>query len=833
MDALLQDLRYGIRMLVRNPGFTAIAVLTLALGIGANAAIFTVVNALFLQSLPVQNPEQLVALGDPAAVHDAWHGTPTTEISSYPLYRELRDSTSAFTGMAAAGSGEATVGEASQSVADISAEKPVRIVTGNYFSLLGVRAAAGRLLSAEDDTAEHANPVVVISYDYWRNTYALSPSVIGKTLRLNGYLFTIIGITQPGFFGDIVGDQVDFYVPITMQPEIIRGRDDYNDKQASWLQIIARLKPGVNISQASANVDLAFKRIIEGDFGATLVSTDLAELKKAHIDVATLRSGFSELRSKYERPLFVVMGIVGLVLLIACVNVANLLLARASGRKKEMAVRLAIGAARGRIVRQLLTESILLALMGGVAGSGLAVWGVTLLQKLFSSQLVTSPDVRVVAFTAAVSLLTGILFGLAPALQSTEFEVAGALKDTASLVGEARALWRWGKGLVTAQVALSLLVLFAAGLLARTLNNLRNADTGYEREHLLTVHLQPVQIGYSNLQIAALAQRVMERISAMPGVRAVSFSSNGLFSGGDSGHDIDVQGFQTSEEDGKHVASDTVGPNYFSAVGIRILRGRQIGPQDTPTSTRVVVINEALAKHFFANQDPIGRTFRLSNPNYRNQPFEIIGIAANAKEKSQSAPAARRMYEAFFQRTDERSGVVVEVRTISKPSTVRASLRNEIRAVDPNVPIEDVNTVDELIDSSINERISISKLSGFFAGVGLVLACIGLYGLMSYTVAARTRELGVRLALGAQPRDVLWLVVRESLLLVCAGIVIGVPAALASGALLSGMLYGLKPSDPLSLAAVVVILGAVGALASYIPARRAAQVDPIVALRYE
>ena len=833
MDALLQDLRYGIRMLVKNPGFTAIAVLTLALGIGANAAIFTVVNALFLQSLPVRNPEQLVALGDPAAVHDAWHGTPTTEISSYPLYRELRGSTSAFTGMAAAGSGEATVGEASQLVAEISAEKPVRIVTGNYFSLLGVRAAAGRLLSAEDDTVEHANPVVVISYDYWRNTYALSPSAIGKTLRLNGYLFTIIGVAQRGFFGDIVGDQVDFYVPITMQPEIIRGRDDYNDKQASWLQIIARLKPGVNISQAHANVNLAFKRIVEGDFGATLVSTDLAEVKKAHIDVATLRSGFSALRRDYERPLFVVMGIVGLVLLIACVNVANLLLARASGRKKEMAVRLAIGAARGRIVRQLLTESILLALLGGVAGSGLAVWGVTLLQKLFGSQLVTSPDLRVVAFTAAVSLLTGILFGLAPALQSTEFEVASALKDTASLVGEARARWRWGKWLVTAQVALSLLVLFAAGLLARTLNNLRNADTGYEREHLLTAHLHPVQIGYSNLQIAALAQRVTERISAMPGVRAVSFSSNGLFSGGDGGHDIDVPGFQPSAEGGKHVASDTVGPNYFSTVGIPILRGRQIGPQDSPTSTRVVVINEALAKHFFANQDPIGRTFRLSNPNYRNQPFEIIGIAANAKENSQSKPAARRMYEALVQRTDQRPGVVVEVRTISKPSAVSASLRKEIRAVDPNVPIEDVNTVDELIDSSINERISISKLSGFFAGVGLVLACIGLYGLMSYTVAARTRELGVRMALGAQPQDVLWLVLRESLLLICAGIVVGVPAALASGALLSGMLYGLRPADPLSLAAVVAILGAVGTLASYIPARRAARVDPIVALRYE
>lgn len=832
MQTLAQDLRYALRMLAKSPGFAAVAVLTLALGIGANTAIFTLVNALLLKSLPVQHPEQLVALGDPTAVHSAWHGTPTTDVFSYPLYRELRDSTSAFSGMAAAGSEDATVGDVNP--AEYSGHKPwVRIVTGNYFSLLGVRPAAGRLFNANDDTAEYANPVAVISYDDWRNNYALSPSVIGTTLRLNGYPFTIIGVAQPGFFGDIVGDRINFYVPVTMEAEIIRGRDDYNDKGASWLQVFARLKPGVTVPQAYANANLALKHIIAGDFAASLVSTDIAELKTEHIDVAPIGGGFSRLRDEYQRPLLVVMGIVGLVLLIACVNVANLLLARASGRKKEIAVRLAIGAARGRIIRQLLTESILLAVLGGIAGAGLAIWGVVLLQKLFGSQLVTAPDVRVIGFAVAVSLLTGVLFGLVPALQSTQLGVAGTLKDAATSVGQSHSHWGWGKGLVTAQIALSLLVLFAAGLLTRTLSNLRNTDTGYEREHLLTIRVSPTQIGYKQPQIAALAERLQQRLAAMPGVRAVSFSSNGLFSGGDGAHDIDVPGFQTSEEDGKNVASDAVGPNYFSTVGIPILRGRQIGAEDTPSSTRVVVINQALAKHFFPNRDPLGQTFTLSNPLYHNQPFQIVGIAADAKEHSISTTPKRRMYEAFEQRTDERMSIIVEVRSIGKPSTVMASVKKEIHSIDPAVPIGRADTVNALIDDSIGERISISQLSGFFAILGLVLASIGLYGLMSYTVAGRTRELGVRMALGAQRDDVLWLVLRESLLLVGTGIVVGVPAALASGTLLSGMLYGLHTFDPVSLIAVATILGIVAALASYIPARRATRVDPVVALRYE
>lgn len=834
METLLQDLRYAARMLVKAPGFTSVAVLTLALGIGANTAIFTLVNALLLKSLPVQHPEQLVALGDPAAVHDAWTGTPVTDEFSNPLYRELRDNTSVFSGMAAVGYGDATVGDSGQSTAsDASGNKPVRLVTGNYFPLLGVRPAAGRLLGADDDTAQHANPVVAISYDYWKNTYALSPSVIGEELRLNGSPFTIIGVTPPGFFGDIVGERIDFYVPLTMQMEIVRGRDRYNDKQASWLLLLARLKPDVGLDQARANVNLAFKRIISGDFTAGLVSTDIAELQRDRINVAPAASGLSGLRSDYRRPLLVVMGIVGLVLLIACVNVANLLLARASGRRKEMAVRLAIGAARGRIVRQLLTESILLAIMGGSIGVALSFWGVSLLQKLFESHLVTTPDARVVSFTAAVTLLTGILFGLVPALQSTQIGLAGTLKDSSTTIGQARSRWGWGKGLVTAQIALSLLVLFAAGLLTRTLRNLQNVDTGYEREHLLTAHLYPVAIGYTNPQIAALGQRLLDRFQTLPGVRAVSFSGNGLFSGGESNHDIDVPGFQTNEEDGKSVASDAVAPGYFSTVGIPILRGREIGAQDTSSSTRVVVINEALAKRFFPNQDPIGRTFTLSNPKYRNQPFEIVGIAANAKQTELSKPAVRRMYEAFFQRTDQKSGIILEVRTVGNPSTVIANLREAVRAVDPNVPIESINTVDALIDSSIGEQISISKLSGFFATLGLALASIGLYGLMSYTVAGRTRELGVRMALGAQRDDVLRLVMREALLLVCAGIVCGIPAALAGSTLLAGMLYGLKPTDPASLVLVAVVLAAVAALASYIPARRATKVDPMVALRYE
>lgn len=833
METLLQDVRYGFRMLLKNPAFSVVAVLTLALGIGANTAIFTLIDAVLLKMLPIKDPSQLVVLGDPTAVGNRSLGTPEVGIFSYPLYRELRDGSSVFSGMYAAGTDHRVVVNDATRSGPADEAAITRIVTGNYFSVLGVDSLAGRVLTPQDDQLQHAHPVAVLSYNYWKRKFALSTSVIGQTLRLNGYPFTVVGVTRPGFFGDIVGEEMDIFVPMAMQAEIMHGRDWYLDRNASWLQVMGRLKPGVSVAQAGANLNLVFNQAVAGNFGAALDPNDRRAIEKDKIDVAPGGKGLSLVRGDYEKPLLLLMAIVGLVLLIACVNVANLLLARASARSKEVAVRLAIGAAPHRIIRQLLTESILLAFVGGSVGALLAAWAVKLLIKIVNVDIGGGLDVRVLAFTAAVCMLTGILFGLVPALRAVHSRLAPALKDVPVSGSKTRSRWGWGKGLVIAQVALSLLVLFAAGLLVRSLRNLRNSDIGYNREHLLLSRLDVIGAGYEIPQIAAFTHQLLDKVSVIPGVSAVTVSENGLFSGTESADELIVPGFNFSQDEDKVVANDEVGPGYFTTVGIPLLRGREIGPQDTTASPWVAVINQSMARFFFADEDPIGRKFYVDDPNYRDRPFEIVGVVADSKQHNLRKPAERRFYRAFFQEAKRKQTLNIEVRTAGSPTAAITDLRKQIKEVAADVPVSRVQTLDALVDSSIGEQIAMAKLSGFFAVLALVLACIGLYGIMSYTVAGRTREIGVRMALGAQRADVLRLVLGEALVLVAVGIVIGVPAALASSRVLSSMLFGLKTTDPASLAIVTLTLGAVAAAASYIPARRATHVDPMVALRYE
>lgn len=833
METLLQDMRYGFRMLVKNPAFTTLAVLTLALGIGANTAIFTLVNAVLLSSLPIHAPSELVALGDPSRVNDRSLGTPQTDLYSYPLYREFRDNNTAFSGLYAAATEHKTMVDEGNQSAPAQANTVMRMVSGNYFSVLGVNAVVGRTITPDDDKVQHGGAVAVLSYNYWKDKFGLTPLVLGKTVRLNGYPFTIIGVTPPGFFGDVVGDPIAIFIPLSMQLEVMRGRDWYNDPNASWLQAVGRLKPGVNIAQAKANVNTIFKNALAGTYGARLTSDDRKALLDRHVDVVPAGRGLSEVRDTFHKPLLLLMGIVGLVLLIACVNVANLLLARASSRSKEIAVRLAIGAAPLRIVRQLLTESILLAFMGGIVGSLLALWGVALLVKIVGAELATGVDFRIFGFTAAVCLLTGILFGLVPALNATRFSVIPALKDIPASGGTSRSRWTWGKGLVTSQVALSLLVLFAAGLIVRSLRNLQSTDLGYPREHLLLLHLDPTADGYDNPRIANLVRELQDRLAATPGVKAVTFSENGLFSGTESAEGLTIPGYDSPKDADKVAAADEIGPNYFSVLHIPIVLGREIGPQDTATSPPVAVVNQAFVKFYFPNQNPIGRKFAIDHPDHPEPPFEIVGVVGDAKEHSLGKPPSRRFYRPFFQETARKMLINVEIRTVADPSSVTASVRKVVQSIDASLPIESTKSLDVLINSSITEQIALAKLSGFFAALALGLACIGLYGVMSYTVAGRTREIGVRMALGAKRADVLRLVLGEAMLLVGVGIVVGIPAALGGSRLLSSMLFGLNASDPASLLMVTVVLGAVAALASYIPARRATKVDPMIALRYE
>lgn len=835
MTGLIQDIRFGLRQLRKSPGFTVVAMLTLALGIGANTAIFTVVNALLLKMLPVRDPQQLVVVGDPQAANSTSNGTPRVDVFSYPLYKELRDRNSVFTGLCAAATNR-QVEVATGQGGPLDEKVNGRMVSGNYFSLLGMEPAAGRLLSDSDDTAEDANPVVVLGYDYWQRKFALSPSIIGNEIRLNGSPFTVIGVAHAGFEGDVVGEEMALFVPLSMQPEIVRGRHWRHSGTVSWLSLIGRLKPGVAASQAEANLNVVFQQVQKGDYGAALSSDDRKAIRDRHINVVPGGEGISSLRGDYRIPLLLLMGIVGLVLLIACVNVANLLLARASIRNREIAVRLALGAHQRRIFQQLLTESILLALLGGIAGSVFAVFGVRLLVTILRSDttLPLSPDVRVLAFTVAVSLLTGVLFGLVPALKTLNVSVTPALKDAGRSTTGAGSRFGLGKGLIAGQVALSLMVLFAATLLVRSLQKLMSQNFGYARDHLIIARLDPTAAGYTSEGMARLAQTLRDRLVSTPGIRAVTYSANGLFTGTESNDAILVPGFSASDIHDRVAMEDYVGPDYFGVDGIPILEGRGIEEQDTSTSMRVAVVNEAMVKHFFPGQNPIGRQFKIDDAEWVDKPIMIVGISHDAKDHGYGIrEAVKPRFYLAFQQVPDPYQIVVEAQAAGMPSASVANVLSAVKATDPHLPIGFVRTLDSLVSDTAANQIALAKISAFFAGLALLLACIGLYGVMSYTVAGRTREIGVRMALGARHSDVLELVLGEGMLLVVIGLAFGIPLALLSCRTLQSFLFGLKSTDPLSLIAVVALLGIVAAIAGFIPARRAAKIDPMVALRYE
>src|SRR5436305_761110 len=795
MNGLVQDIRYAVRQLRKNPGFTAIAVLTLAFGIGANTAIFSVVNALLLKMLPVRDPQQLVVVGDPTWANTSSNGTPRTEIFSYPLYKQLRDRSSVFEGLCA-GATEPRIeieGPDQSSVPRVTG----RMVSGNYFNVLGLQPAAGRLFTDSDDTAENANPVVVLGYQYWQRHFGGSSSIVGQDVRLNGYPFTVVGVAPPGFEGDVVGDQMNVYIPLSMQPEIVRGRHWLNSPNASWLSLIGRLKTGVTPAQAEANLNTVFSQALQGDYGASLSADDLRALREQplKISVSGGSSGTSSLRGDYQTPLLLLMGIVGLVLVIACVNVANLLLARASMRRREFAVRLAIGANRRQVLQQLLTESLLLATLGGFAGSVLAVWGVQLLVKLIGSdaKLPLSPDLRVLAFTICVSLITGILFGLVPAVRSMRVRVSPTLNETTRATPDRASRFAWGKCLIAGQVALSLLVLFTATLLVRSLQKLVSQNFGYQRDHLVIARIDPAAAGYSSEKMKTLAQELVTRLSNTGGVRSATYSTNGLFGGTESSDAILLPGFEKQTPENRVANEDYVGPDYFSVVGISMLAGRGIEAKDTGSSERVAVINEAMARRFFAGRDPVGHQFRIDDRDWLDKPITIIGVSQNAKDHSTGLrkDVKPRFYLAYQQMADPLQ-IILEVQANGDPSSVMTSLQTLIKAVDANLPIEFVQTLDRLVSKAVGNQVALAKLSGFFAILALLLACIGLYGVLSYTVASRTREIGVRMALGARRSDALQLVLRDGMLLVAAGIVIGIPLSLAASRLLNSFLFGLK-----------------------------------------
>ncbi|HET7208138.1 MAG TPA: ABC transporter permease, partial [Terriglobales bacterium] len=763
-------------------------------------------------------------------------GTPRTDIYSYPLYRDLRDGNDVFSGMAASGQ-EHRVAVETPGSGVVTEDATVNLVSGNYFSVLGVFPFRGRNLVPEDDRAKSLNPVAVVSYEFWIRKLAENPAVIGQTVRLNKYPYVIIGIAAPGFFGDTVDEKQDFWVPMNMQPQMMPGRPWLDDIHASWLRVMARLKPGVSRSQAEANLDVLFQQWLQGPQGRSLDPGDQQALKQQKISVVPGGGGFSGLRPEFSRPLLLLMAIVGLVLVIACVNVANLMLARANSRQREIAVRLAIGASPAHLIRQLLTESALLAFAGGLAGLLVAHWGTASLLKLSLSAraaegLRVSPDWRVLVFTACVCLVTGLLFGLAPALRSAKLAVAPTLKEnTVAQAGSGR--FPLGKILVASQVAVCLLVLFAAGLLVRSLKNLRDLDLGYSRDNILMARVDPVAAGYKPAQLIEYEREMSARLAALPGVRSVTASENGLFSGTESADQMKIEGYTPSRDKDRVVYWDQVGANYFHALGIPILAGREFGPQDTPTSLKVAIINESMTKFYFGHANPIGRKMWIDDQEHKDQPMEIVGVARDVRDHTLRGPVQRRFYVPTGQALDAIYAINFEIQTAGKPQDLTEPVRKAFAALDANVPVSRIRTLDELVDSSISKDILVARLSTFFGLLALVLACVGLYGVMSYTVSRRTREIGVRMALGAQRTQVLGMVLNEGLKLVLIGIVVGIPVALLASRVFSSMLFGLSPADPLSMLTVIAVLGSIATLAGLIPARRATKVDPMVALRYE
>jgi predicted permease len=835
-ETLLQDLRYGWRQLGRAPGLTAVIVLSLALGIGANTAIFSVINAVMLRMLPVQEPERLVQIG-----FQGKHGGESFvgESFSYPTFKELRRQNQVFTDLAAFDYWD-SLNAYTASSASAGGGEPAKaqVVSANFFSLLGVNAVIGRTFARDEDNGPGAHPVTVISYAMWNRLFALDPAVLGKKVTIEHIPFTVVGVAPAHFGGVNPGKACDLWVPVSMQPQLL-PQVSLTDNDTNWLSMMARLKPGVSPGQARAGLDVPYQQqLFEHDF-SHWSEQDRRDFFTHHIVLLPAARGTNYLREEFSRPLFLLMAMVALVLVIACANVANLLLARASARQREIGVRLALGAGRRRLVRQLLTESILLAIMGGALGVLFAYWGSPLLVLLMShgQSLVTldvRPDLAVLGFALLVALLTGIAFGLAPALRATGTHRNPSARPCSRHLTVARASRSLDRALVIAQVALSLVLVIGAGLLVRTFRNLESLNPGFSRNVLL-FWLDLTRAGYKDERAAQLRQQVLERITQVPGVRAASFSFLTPIGGGGWDNVARfVEGYSPSPGENMDIYMNAVGPRFFEALGTPLLLGRDFGPHDRSASPWVALINQTMARRFFGDRSPVGKHFKLG-PWSGEQGIEIIGIVGNAKYTSlrESVPPTAYLYIPQLPQPMSPGGVTFEVSSAVAPMSLVPEVRALLQSLDSRLTATDVKTLAEQVDQSLYQERLVSTLSSFFGALALMLACMGLYGVMAYGVARRTNEIGVRMALGAERSRILRMVIREALLLAMIGVAIGLPAARAATRSISSMLYGLKPTDPATILAATLLMAAVGALAGYLPARRASLVDPMVALRYE
>jgi predicted permease len=833
MAPLVWDLRYAFRTLRKAPLFTSVAVLSLAMGIGANTAIFTLVHQLILQSLPVNHPEQLVLL---SAVGRHYGSNSGPNAISYPMYQDFRDKNQVFTGMFCRNGRTFAVSFAGKTELEAGEE-----VSGNYFRVLGVSAAIGRVFTASDDLYQGAQPVAELSYGYWKTRFAGDRAVIGKKIIVNGYPLTIIGVSQQGFDGTEMGYSPQIRVPITMHDVLPRyERGELNDRRRRFIQVFGRMKDGESIAQVKAGLQPLFHQILEMEVRQKEFSKAPDFLKQAFLkmsmDTLPGSKGRSQLRRQFSKPLWALTAIVGLVLLIACSNLANLLIARASSRQKEVAVRLAIGAGRRRLIRQLLVESLVLSVAGGAAGLALAVLIDRALIAFLPARTLTltlssKPDLAVLGFTLAVSVVTGLLFGLVPALQATRPQLASTLKDQAAAVvhGPSVAL---RKSLVVLQVALSLVLLIGAGLFLQSLKKLHDLNPGFDTDNLLKFDVTPTLGGYGKQWARDYYRRLMARIEGLPGVESATLAVIPVLEDNEWDNWVTIEGYapKPGETPDPHVQFSS--ERYFETLKIPILVGRPFMPKDDEKGRHVAIVNQKFAKKYFGDRSPIGRHMGMGIDPGTKTDMEIVGVAADTKYENLREPVPEEIYTPYLQR-DWVNNMSVYVRARSEPGNLFSGIRQVVHDVDANVPMYDLRTVSSQVEVSLLTERLLAALSSAFGLLATLLAAIGLYGVMAYMVARRTREIGIRMALGAGGGSVVWLVMREVLLLAGIGLVIGVPAAWLLARLVETQLFGIHATDVLTMIAAAMGIAGVAALAGYLPAKRATGIDPMRALRWE
>jgi predicted permease len=830
---LIQDLRYAIRTLTKSPLFVTIAVLSLALGIGANTAIFTLIDQVLLRLLPVKNPEQLVQLAGRGQHYGSNNGRNKL---SYPMYADIRAKNQVFSGMFCTWDTPISLSFDGRTER-ISGE----LVSGNYFPVLGVGAALGRVFTADDDLMQDGHPVAVLSYGFWQSRFGGSPTVLGKKLLVNGYPLTVVGVSQPGFDGTDPGFAPEIRIPMMMKKEMDPiGYYTLNNRRGRWVSTFGRLKPGVTLQQAQAGLQPLFHQMLDMEVQekafskASQITKD--NFRKMYMEVLPASKGQSQLRRQFSKPLLVLMAIVALVLLIACANVANLLIARATSRQKEIAVRLALGASRKRIVSQLLVESLLLALTGGLAGLAFAVWIDRLLIGFLPPAgtpltISTSPDWRILAFNLGISLLTGIVFGLAPALQSTRPNVASTLKDqSGAILGGTSVTFR--KALVIAQVMLSLVLLIGAGLFIRSLKNLKDLDPGFRTQNLLAFEIDPPRNGYKPERTRQFYRELMDSMNALPGVEAASLAVVPVLEGDEWDSSITVESYRAKPGEWINPHMNYISPLYFTAMDVPILAGRDFTTQDARGAPKVVIVNEKFAKRFYGGTNAVGRHIGMGGDPGTKTDMTIVGVVRDTKYESMRDEIPIEVFSPVHQ-MDLVLGMYAYVRTARDPEQMFSTIRRTVSGLDPNLPVFDMKTIEKQLQNSLVTERLVASLSSAFGVLATMLAGIGLYGVMAYTVARRTREIGIRMALGAIVSDVMWLVMREVLLLVGIGVGIGLLAAWGLTRLVQTQLYGITPSDPLTIVAATLGIAFVAMMAGYLPARRATRIDPMHALRWE